>query len=124
MIPPDYLVPTSENERFMLSLAPRAIADAEAGRPMASEHPEYGRVYLGAAMLHAVEQGHLVISGSDVLEERTLKRYGMFVLHGKGSTSEPAEFYGLEELRTLAATGMRIKDVTGQDITHWVQLIH
>ena len=138
----DPLVSTSAGRREERSLTDRGMADGRAGRPRASEHPDYGAAYGSAALLREVLLGHAFMAvahacGCRVCGDNTNLGEklvcsceagpqlvaGFYVASGANACDEPTSFRTVEFLRDMRAMGNRVVNTDGEDIGAYLQPI-
>lgn len=131
-------MPGSAGERFDAELEARALADVVAGRCRSSESALYGEAYSDAATERSIAAREILVcvaeavgcSGCGVIDVAPRhytchcppgavapKIVGMFSLFGVDSEDRQASFLASGAIATLVATGVRVQDVYGRDIT-------
>lgn len=131
-------VPASAGHRHTRGLARLGHEDALAGRPMASEHPEYTTAHEQGALLRRVIAGEVIVVAASGLActacgANTTSPWvpctcrnpspesieaGHFVLIGMDSDIGTCEFRSSSWLRELMIDGTRLVDRNGEDCSH------
>lgn len=120
----------------MDELYAQAFADAERGRPQASDHPVYTALYRSLSQLAEVRAGRLVVALDDAEVCRRcgyidlgrehagchcgfpgFRLAGAMVIYGPMCDDLTPVFVPTEQLHNLIASGLRVQDMEGQDLT-------
>lgn len=116
-------MPIQVGVRNLQALAFSGIDHGAKGCKPVSEAPEYGAGYASAALLAAAERRELIVSAAELQDENGAL-VGYWVLYGPGAPDSQPEPMEMAELSTLTATGLRIYNAYGNDLTDSVYTLH